>query len=132
MLEGFDHVNVRTADLEAMIGWYRDVLGLQPGPRPPFSFNGAWMYLGDRALVHLVEVARKPEALEPGFEHIAFRARGLGEFLARLKAGGVPYKVGVVPGFGIIQVNVWDPDGHHLHIDFAPEEKAALEGEPAA
>jgi hypothetical protein len=27
-----------------------------------------------------------------------------------------------VPGLGIVQVNVWDPDGNHIHIDFQPSE----------
>jgi catechol 2,3-dioxygenase-like lactoylglutathione lyase family enzyme len=126
-LKGFDHVNVRTANLERMAAWYRDVLGLAPGRRPPFSFGGAWLYLGDHPFVHLVEVERQPAGLEPRLEHMAFRGRGLAEFLATLRSQEIEHKIGVVPGFGIIQVNIWDPDGNHLHVDFSPEEKAALE-----
>jgi catechol 2,3-dioxygenase-like lactoylglutathione lyase family enzyme len=56
-IRGFDHVNVRTADLEAMVRWYGEVLGMRPGLRPGFDFGGAWLYCGDQALVHLVQVA---------------------------------------------------------------------------
>jgi catechol 2,3-dioxygenase-like lactoylglutathione lyase family enzyme len=127
-LEGFDHVNVRTANLEAMKAFYTDVLGMQAGPRPPFSFPGAWMYLGQHAVIHLVGVERQPAATEPALEHVAFAAKGLGEFLDRLDRAGIAWRPGIVPGFGTVQINIHDPDGNHLHIDFAPEEAAALEG----
>ena len=55
-LLAFDHVNVRTANLAAMVDWYDRVLGMKPGKRPNFDFPGAWLYLGDQALVHLVRV----------------------------------------------------------------------------
>ncbi|MCJ7873093.1 VOC family protein [Phaeobacter sp. J2-8] len=62
MLTGFDHVNIRTTNLDTMIAWYGDILGLHPGKRPPFRFPGAWLYLGDRAVVHLVAVDGTPQA----------------------------------------------------------------------
>jgi len=126
-IERFDHVNVRTTRLQAMIDWYGAVLDLRPGARPPFSFGGAWLYLGEQPLVHLVEVKEEPRAESPSLEHFALRAKGLGEFLAALETRGDEHKVNVVPGFGIIQVNIWDPDRNHIHVDFGPEEKAALE-----
>ena len=67
-----DHVNVRTANLETMKEWYQRVLNMTPGARPAFTFDGAWMYLGDRPVVHLVSV-EKTLAPEPGLqiEHFA-------------------------------------------------------------
>jgi catechol 2,3-dioxygenase-like lactoylglutathione lyase family enzyme len=127
-LQSLDHVNVRTANLDAMIAWYRDILGFREGPRPPFSFGGAWMYCGDRPIVHLVAVDHQPGAKEPALEHAAFGATGLAEFLAHLKRQNIDYRPNVVPGFGIVQINLWDPDGNHLHVDFPPEEAKALEG----
>ncbi len=127
MIEAFDHVNVRTANLDAMIAWYGEVLGLKPGPRPDFPFAGAWLYLGDAPLVHLVGVAAAPA---PGrdlrLEHAAFRATGLRDFLALLDARGDRYEFGRSPGFAILQVNVWDPDGNHLHVDFHSDEAEGL------
>ena len=55
-----DHVNVRTSQLDAMIDWYSNILGLRQGDRPNFPFPGAWMYAGDQAVVHLVEVDGDP------------------------------------------------------------------------
>ena len=52
-----DHVNVRTANLENMVSWYGRMLGMKSGDRPNFPFPGAWMYVGDQAVVHLIGVA---------------------------------------------------------------------------
>ena len=124
-----DHVNVRTANLAGMIQWYERVLGLRSGQRPPFPFPGAWLYTGDHPAVHLVGVTNPPEGKDPRVEHFAFRATGLEQFLARLKRDGERHDVRVVPGYGTVQVDVWDPDGNHIHIDFAPEEaKGSFDG----
>lgn len=131
-LSKLDHVNIRTARLEEMRAFYTAVLGMTDGPRPPFSFGGAWLYCGEQAAVHLVEVARQPAPEgELRLEHFAFSATGLADFLAQLKQRGEAYRIGVVPGFGIIQVNIHDPDGNHIHVDFAAEEAASVPDEPA-
>jgi catechol 2,3-dioxygenase-like lactoylglutathione lyase family enzyme len=41
----FDHINIRTANVTAMTSFYAEVLGLEEGWRPDFSFPGAWLYL---------------------------------------------------------------------------------------
>ena len=50
-----DHFNIRTRNLADTIRFYEDVLGLENGERPNFSFPGAWMYSEGRAVVHLVD-----------------------------------------------------------------------------
>lgn len=125
-LRFLDHVNVRTADLEALRRFYCDVLGLASGPRPPFPFPGAWLYCGDRAAVHLVERSDDYAEGSPRIEHFAFRAEGLAPFLARLRRLRVPYRVAVVPELDLRQVHVRDPDGNHVEISFAAEEVADL------
>jgi catechol 2,3-dioxygenase-like lactoylglutathione lyase family enzyme len=130
-LTKLDHVNLRTARLDEMRAFYTEVLGLSSGPRPPFSFGGAWLYCGGEAAVHLVEVARPPATDgELRLEHFAFAASGLADFLTLLKARGIPYRLGVVPDFGVIQVNIHDPDGNHIHVDFAAEEAGSVPDEP--
>ncbi len=118
-LQRFDHVNILTANLEAMIAWYENVLGLQNGARPDFGFPGAWLYLDGVAVVHLVGVDATPQGYEGvRMEHVAFRASGYEAFLTTLKAQAVEHRVSKVPGTALAQVNVHDPDGNHLHIDF--------------
>ncbi len=128
-IQRLDHVNVRTAALDAMAAWYGRLLGLEPGPRPDFPFPGAWLYAGDRPLVHLVGTGTAPGA-DPDdlrIEHFAFAASDLRTFLARLDAEDEPYRLRRIPGFGIVQVNVRDPDGNHIHVDFDAAEAEGLD-----
>ncbi len=125
-LERLDHAAVRTANLEAMTRFYQAVLGLEPGPRPPFAFDGRWLYCKQQAVVHLIEVAEQPQTVAPRIEHIAFAGRGLREFLQRLRDHGVAYSITVLPEWEIRQVNFHDPDGNHLHCDFGAIEEADL------
>ena len=81
-------------------------------------------------MVHLVQVAEAPRTREPRLEHFAFRAEGLGDFLALLDSHGAAYETVVVPGIEVIQVNFYDPDGNHIHVDFQPHEKPALDDPP--
>jgi catechol 2,3-dioxygenase-like lactoylglutathione lyase family enzyme len=122
-----DHVNIRTDDLERLVAFYEETLGLKRGPRPPFDFPGAWLYAGSRAVVHLIGVPRPPEAPKEGgklrLEHYALRAGGqaqLPAFLAHLERQGVEAQVATLPDGSAVQVNLWDPDGNHLHLDFTP------------
>ena len=126
MLLTLDHVNIRTARLAELRRFYVEALGLSDGARPPFSFGGAWLYCGEQAAVHLVEVAAAPAGREPRIEHFAFRAAGLADFLARLRRSGTAYQISLVPGSGNRQVNVFDPDGNHIEAQFAGTEEADL------
>ena len=124
-----DHVNIHTANVERMVEWYGRVLSMPAGERPPFSFPGAWLYCGAQATVHLVGVDEQPQTTGIRLEHFAFTATGLKEFMGRLQREGVRYDARKVPRSGAVQINVWDPDGNHIHIDFSPEESAGVEVE---
>jgi len=114
-----DHVNLRTAHLASMIEFYSSVLGLTLGSRPAFSFGGAWLYCGGRPVVHLVEVAEQPNPEgELRMEHFAFVAQGFDQFLAKLESAHVESRVSKLFGTETRQLNVRDPDGNRVHIDF--------------
>lgn len=121
-LLSLEHVNVRTARLELLCSFYENVLGLTRGPRPPFAFGGAWLYCASKPVVHLVEVpaANAPES--PTLEHFAFAGQGLSDFLQRLRAQRVEYRLTRLPGSGQQQVFLRDPDGNRLHVDFDASE----------
>lgn len=116
-----DHVNIRTAQLGAMRAWYAEALGMTDGWRPPFPFGGAWLYAGDDPVVHLVEVDARPDA-DAGdvrIEHFALSVDGdLDAFRRRLGDAGVEIMEAAVPGTNIVQLNIHDPDGNHIHVDF--------------
>ncbi len=102
-----------------MVEWYADILGFPTGPRPDFPFGGAWLYMGDQAVIHLVEVADRPQAGgNITLEHFAFRATDLAGMRSRLDDRDVAYSIDPVPGLPVVQINLHDPDGNHIHIDF--------------
>ena len=120
-----DHVNLRTTQLDFMIGWYTDVLGMRSGDRPDFPFPGAWMYAGSATAVHMVGIDGTPgtgSETELKLEHFAFSAAGRAQFEAKLQAMDERYRRIEIPSFNIIQINLWDPDGNHIHIDFPADE----------
>ena len=126
-MRSLDHVNVRTSRLEEMVAWYGEVLDMHPGFRPDFSFPGAWLYAAGKPIVHLVFVEKQPEVTDTQLEHFAIGATGLGGFVERLKAKGVEYRPAEIADAGIVQINIWDPDNNHIHIDFPLEEAAGLD-----
>ena len=120
-----DHVNIRTAQLSAMVEWYTNVLGMYSGERPDFSIPGAWMYADGIVSVHLIGVegaAGVGSEVSLKLEHFAFAATGLAEFEASLQATGEQYRRSEVPSINLVQFNIWDPDGNHIHIDFPADE----------
>jgi catechol 2,3-dioxygenase-like lactoylglutathione lyase family enzyme len=123
MIQRLDHVNVRTANLEGLVRFYTDVLGLHRGERPPLGFPGAWMYAGEHAVIHLVGVEQppKPEGAL-ALEHFAFSATNLRDFRAHLERLGVDYQPRRQAGTGNVVLNLRDPDGNRLHIDFPAHE----------
>jgi catechol 2,3-dioxygenase-like lactoylglutathione lyase family enzyme len=128
-LLSLEHVNLRTARLEVMCSFYQNVLGLERGPRPPFDFAGAWLYCGDKPVIHLVEESAAP--IPQGrlsLEHFAFAGVGLSELLGRLQASSVEYRLARLPGSGQQQVFLRDPDGNRLHVDFQADESAEISG----
>lgn len=115
-----DHVNLRTGRLEVMRKWYADILGLTDGWRPPFQFPGAWLYAGGDPIVHLNGVEHTPGADEADIrlEHFALQGDDLEVLRERLHAAGIACREVRVPGTDILQLNIHDPDGNHIHIDF--------------
>jgi len=122
----FDHVNIRTVHLDAMVTWYQDVLGLKSGPRPEFPVPGAWLYLGDSCVLHLIEADPAPMKHTPDeslrMEHIAFRGSDMAAFIAGLEARNVAFKLFPFESLGIVLVFVRDPDGNRIHVDFPASE----------
>ena len=123
-----DHVNIRTNRLDEMSEFYEDVLGLKRGKRPPFEFGGAWHYCKGRAIVHLVESTKRIPAGEAQVEHFALRSTGsMKRFQSKLRKADAPYYVVPLERINVCQVNVFDPDGNKIEVQFAATGKDDLE-----
>lgn len=117
-LKKLDHINIRTSRLDTLVAFYKDALGLSAGWRPSFQFGGAWLYCGELAVVHLVEVAEQPDVGQPQLEHYAFRCDDLPAQEAALERLGVACDRRVVPDSGNVQLFLRDPDGNRIELQF--------------
>ena len=123
-----DHFNIRTRHLDETVRFYRDVLGLEPGPRPNFSFPGAWMYCNGRAIVHLVDISPTDEPQKPDsgvVHHVAFASRGFAAMKAHLESAGVAFTDRQVPGGELWQIFVRDPNGVMLELNYSAADERA-------
>ena len=122
------HYMVLSKDLEKTRAFYCDVLGLRVGPRPPFDFDGYWIYAGDVAAVHVagqasyVDTGRLAAATQArdgsgSVDHIAFAATDYEELVASFDRHGVKYRATRVPGSDLRQLFVFDPDGIQIEIN---------------
>ena len=128
----FEHLNITTADLERARRFYAEVVGLRDGPRPPFSRPGAWMYLGEQAVVH-ISTSRAPATRKSdAFDHVAFKASGLDETRERLRAHNIYFQEFGVPENNLHQVFFRDPDGTEIELIFSGDEARAAAAAGAA
>ena len=119
---GMNHFNILTDDVDATVDFYRNAVGLEPGPRPDLGFPGAWMYAGGRPILH-ISGGRSKDQLKPGvIDHMAFSATGLADTLSRLDRLGVHYAHRRQAGAGTWQVFFFDPNGARVELDFDPSE----------
>jgi catechol 2,3-dioxygenase-like lactoylglutathione lyase family enzyme len=133
-----DHVSIRTSDLEACGRFYADVLGLTVGPRPEFPFPGVWLYAGATAVVHVIGsdpanaggldgyLGRRDGTALHGsgvVDHVAFRCTGLAQMRERLAVLGIPARERTVPGLGLHQLFLEDPDGVVIELNYPAAER---------
>jgi catechol 2,3-dioxygenase-like lactoylglutathione lyase family enzyme len=118
-IKGLDHWAILTNNEESCIRFYRDVLGLEVGPRPQLTFKGIWFYSGDRPIVHVIS----DRAFQPGqtgaFDHIAFAMEGShADMEKKLTANGIAFKSRLIERTGIYQIACHDPDGCGVELNF--------------
>jgi len=143
-LQRIEHFLVAADDIDATRDWYARVLGLTPGPHPDFGFPVHWMYIGDTDVVHIGPSARHAGAVQREYlgrtsqgtpsgtgaiDHIAFRATGLRETVARLRAEAIDFRQRRANGQALVQLFFHDPNGVKIELNFPAAEASQLEGE---
>jgi len=116
---GVDHINIGTHQLDETRAFFRDAIGLAEGYRPDFAFGGAWLYAGDTAVVHLVDLAEaKLPSSQAALDHFALRIDDYDAAIARLDATGVRYRAVDIPNTPIRQINLRDPNGVNIELNY--------------
>lgn len=126
------HVSILTSDVERSLAFYRDVLGLEPLPRPDFPIRGSWLACGDRQ-VHLVQhptgTYRNGE-IDNNDTHFALRTDDFEGVVRQLEAHGfsehaaegAPKRIMMkrTGAAGFAQLYVLDPDRNVVEVNAAP------------
>jgi len=125
-ISGLDHINVDTSQPEETVAFYSEVLGLEAreGARPNFDFPGEWLWLGDRAVVHLNFHEELPETAAGttgAFNHIAFEGADFDGMCALLEARDVKYATSERPEIDLKQIFMRDPNGVRIEINIRGE-----------
>lgn len=130
------HTAIRTADLDATVRFYTEVLGMIVADRPPIGFPGAWLkpaQPGADAMFHLYAGDAAKEAdgsVQTGsgaVDHVSVVCQGYSDFKARFEKFGLAYRENLVPATPLWQLFVYDPNGIQLELTFhsAAEVEAA-------
>jgi catechol 2,3-dioxygenase-like lactoylglutathione lyase family enzyme len=106
-----DHATVVTPDLDTVKHFFCDIVGLTDGARPPFRFDGHWLYQDGKPVLHLVKSNSDlpPAKLASRIDHIAFRVENDNEWntlIAKLKTDNILYRSSEVPATGERQLFV--------------------------
>lgn len=122
-VSGFDHYNLRAdrAMLDELRDFYRDVVGLTVGDRPPFRSFGYWLYSGDKAVLHLSladDGEQRSRTAANTFAHAAFNCTGRAEYEAKLERLGIPYRTAHVPLLNLTQLFFRDSAGNGVELQF--------------
>jgi catechol 2,3-dioxygenase-like lactoylglutathione lyase family enzyme len=115
MLVALNHANISTVKLEETLAFFTEVLGLTVGPRPGFSFDGAWLWLNGHPVIHLVVRARAKDP-DGAIDHVSFTVADFDAALARLDRLGVPYDASPIPDEFGRQAFLRDPNGVRIEL----------------
>lgn len=126
MILGFDHYNLRSDrhTMEILKVFYRDVVGLTLGDRPPLRSFGYWLYAGGKDVLHLSETREGEQALQnvqTTFDHVAFKAAHVEKTIQHLQSLGIEFIQREIPMSGAVQIFFRDPAGNGVELNFAPD-----------
>ena len=119
----FNHYNLRAPRdiLHGLKDFYCNIVGLQDGPRVGLTSYGFWLYIGNKAVLHLSESQHDVVPLThvvTTFDHVSFTCTDDAAMEAHLNAHYVPYIVRMHPAMGVKQINFKDPAGNGIELNF--------------
>ena len=124
-VSGLFHIAIKTADLDATIKFYSEVIGLRLAERPPLTYPGAWLAVPDGpSIIHIY--AGEPAKSADGkvasgtaaIDHVSITASGYHDFIASFRRHGLDWRENKVPNTTLWQLFVYDPSGVQLELTF--------------
>ena len=113
----FHHVSVNCNEtpVDAMVAFYRDVLGLGDKARPDIpGIDGHWHAVGDQEL-HLVGAPARGAGIDPTGHHYCVAVTDLDGAIAELDDRGIAYER-ALQGEGTVQIWFTDPAGNTIEL----------------
>ena len=121
-ITGMNHFTVLSHDVDLTVSFYQKVLNLKSGYRPNLTLPGAWLYIEDKSVLHIIGVNSRDKLLEGVIDHIAFSGVGLRKFIRHLNDLNISYEHRQQMGSNIWQVFFYDPSGAKVEVNFDPSE----------
>ena len=118
LLDSLDHITIITKDLDETKIFYINVLGMKiDNNRPPFDFDGAWLALNERPVVHIiVNEEHSNSSYKPTLDHVAFRANNIESIKKRLDRYDISYEEKITPDNQVHQIFIVDPNGIKIEL----------------
>lgn len=117
-LDSLDHITIITTKLKKTTDFYINILGMElDNNRPPFNFDGAWLSINNRPVVHIVvNNNHNTKNDKPTLDHVAFRVNDIELIKNNLNKHKVEYLEKKTPDNRIIQLFLTDPNGIKLEL----------------
>ena len=115
------HTRYRVNDLERMVKFYRDVLGLEEVKRHKSPRGSELVFLKASGSEELIEITHYPAGgpvqVQPDLTHLAFEVSSLAEFEKHLARHGLKYSDGpVTSSAGTTFAFVDAPEGYEIEL----------------
>ena len=117
-LDSLDHITIITTKLKKTTDFYINILGMElDNNRPPFNFDGAWLSINNKPVVHIVvNNNHNTKNDKPTLDHVAFRVNDIELIKNNLNKHKVEYLEKKTPDNRIIQLFLTDPNGIKLEL----------------
>ena len=118
LLDSLDHITIITKKLDETKTFYINILGMKiNNDRPPFDFDGAWLALNERPVVHIiVNEEHYNSSHKPTLDHVAFRANNIESIKKRLDRYDISYEEKITPDNQVHQIFIVDPNGIKIEL----------------
>ncbi len=119
---GVHHVSLNVTDLQRSLGFWVDLVGLRPLPRPDFGFDGVWYRVGADQELHLIvypgaRTLRGTTEIDGRDGHVAMRVVSYRDTLQHLRAHGIACRELPDNPTPWAQLYVTDPDGNVIELN---------------